>query len=158
MVYLVVGTRCHHRWAAQVILLALGSQNHPIAELACSETDVPPRDIGAMHANGSDEDVQFDPQGAARFSRVDLYYTTTSAGLARAGTIAGESSYRTITYVCFDTDISASTEPLSVRSVTPTPAPSIHYHGVPEPPASPRSMQSIPTIRTEASQYLLLQP
>jgi hypothetical protein len=73
-----------------------------------------------MHTNGSDEEGdQFDPEGAARLSRADSYYTTTSAGLARARSIAGESSYSTIAYnVCSDTEV--STEPRSVRSVSPT--------------------------------------
>jgi hypothetical protein len=130
------------------------TQEAATTELACSETEVPPSDIASMHTNGSDEeDIQFDPQGAARLSRVDSYYATTSAGLARAGSIAGESTYSTIAYdVCFDTDISASTEPRSVRSVTPTPAPSTPYHSAPE-PTSTQSMSSIPTIRTEESQY-----
>jgi hypothetical protein len=98
--------------------------------------------------------VQFDPEGAARLSRADSYYTTTSSGLARARSIAGESTYSTIAYdVCFDTEVSASTEPRSVRSVTPMPAPSTPYHSAPEPPTSPQSMSSIPTVRAEESQY-----
>jgi hypothetical protein len=59
----------------------------------------------------------------------------------------GESSYSTIAHdVCFDTDISASTEPLRSVTPTPTPAPSTPYHSAPEPPTSPQSMSSIPTI------------
>jgi hypothetical protein len=82
------------------------------AELARSETDTPPGDIGSMHTNGSDEGFKFDPEGAAMLSRADSYFMTTSAGLARAGSIAGASSYSTAAYsVCFDTDVSASTGP-----------------------------------------------
>jgi hypothetical protein len=72
----------------------------------------------------------------------------------RTRSIAGESSYSPIAYdVCFDTEVSTSTEPRSVRSVTPTPAPLTSYHSAPEPPTSPQSMSSIPTIRREDSQY-----
>jgi hypothetical protein len=66
------------------------------SKLARSATDMPPSDIGPMHTNGSEEGVQFDPEGAAWFSGVVSYCTTTSAGLARAGSIARESTYSTI--------------------------------------------------------------
>jgi hypothetical protein len=131
------------------------TQEAATAGLARSETEVPSSDIGSMHTNGSDaEGVQFDPQGAARLSRADSHYTAITDRLDRGGSIAGESTYSTIVYnVCFDTDVSASTEPCSVRSVTPIPAPSTAYHTAPELPTSPQSRSSISTIRTEESQY-----
>jgi hypothetical protein len=76
-----------------------------------------------LHAHETEEDNRLNLQGAVRLSGVRLYYTTTSAGLAHAGSIVGESNSSTIAYdICFDTDISAGTEPCSVRSVKPMPA------------------------------------
>jgi hypothetical protein len=69
-----------------------------------------------MHTNGSDEEgIQFDPEGAARLSRAYSYYTTNSAGIAHAGSLAGALTYSTIAYdVCFGTEVSTSTEPASL--------------------------------------------